>query len=51
MGGQSDPSSNVGDRLVWKDVQKNDTKNRTSETINRNIPHRGPSVTIFVCNL
>jgi len=27
-----------------------DTKNKTSETMNRIIPHRNPFVTIFVCN-
>ena len=49
MGGQVDPSSIVGDSLEWKNAQKNDTKNRTSDTINRIIPHRRPFVTIFVC--
>jgi len=50
VGGQVDPSSIVGDRLEWKNAQKNDTKNRTSDTINRIIPHRSPVVTIFVCS-
>ena len=50
MGGQVDPNSIVGDSLVWKNAQKNDTKNKTSETINRSIPHRSPFVTIFVRN-
>ena len=50
MGGQVDPNSIVGDKLEWKNVQKNDTKNRVSETINRIIPHRNPFVTIFVCS-
>jgi len=50
VGGQVDPSSIVGDSLVWKDVQKNDTKNRISDTINRIIPRRRPFVTNFVCN-
>ena len=45
-----DPSSLVGDSLVWKNAQKNDTKNKISETINRIIPHCGPFVTIFMCN-
>jgi len=49
VGGQVDPSSIVGDSLEWKNAQKNDTKNRTSDTINRIIPHRRPLVTIFVC--
>ena len=50
MGGQVDPSSIVGDKLEWKNAQKNDTKNKTSETINRIIAHRNPFVTIFVCS-
>ena len=50
VGGQVDPSSIVGDNLVWKNAQKNDTKNKISNTINRIIPHRMPFVTIFVCN-
>jgi hypothetical protein len=50
VGGQVDPSSIVGDRLLWKNAQKNDTKNRTSDTMNKIIPHRRPFVTIFVCN-
>ena len=40
----------MGDRLLWKNAQKNETKNRISETINRIIPHRSPFVTIFVCS-
>jgi hypothetical protein len=44
-----DPSSIVGDSLEWKNAQKNDTKNNTSDTINKIIPHRKPFVTIFVC--
>jgi hypothetical protein len=49
VGGQVDPSSIVGDRLLWKYAQKNDTKNRTSEMMNKIIPHRSPVVTGFVC--
>ena len=44
----ADPSSVVGDSLLWKNARKNDTKNRISETINRIIPHRSPLVTIYV---
>jgi len=33
VGGQVDPSSVVGDNLEWKNAQKNDTKNRISDTI------------------
>jgi len=50
VGGQVDPSSIVGDSLEWKNAQKNDTKNKTSETINRIIPHRKTFVTIFACS-
>jgi len=35
VGVQVDPSSIIGDNLVWKNAQKNDTKNRISETMNR----------------
>jgi len=49
VGGQVDPISIVGDSLLWKNAQKNDTKKRISETINRIMPHRRPFVTIFVC--
>jgi hypothetical protein len=49
VGGQGDPSSIIGD-FVWKNAQKNDTKNRISEKMNRIIPHCRPFVTIFVCN-
>jgi len=51
VGGQVDPSSIVDDSIAWKNAQKNDTKYKTSETINRIIHHRRPVVTIFVCNL
>jgi hypothetical protein len=52
VGGQVDPTSSsvVGDGLVWKNAQKNETKNKISETMNRIIPHCRPFVTIFVCN-
>lgn len=50
VGGHVDPNSMVGDSLEWKNAQKNDTKNNTSDTMNRIIPHRSPFVTIFVCN-
>jgi hypothetical protein len=49
VGGQVDPSSIIGDNLVWKNAQKNDTKNKVSETINRIIPYRRPFLIIFVC--
>lgn len=50
MGGHIDPNSIVGDSLLWKNAQKNDAKNNTSEIMNRIIPHRSPFVTIFVCS-
>ena len=50
MGGHIDPSSIVGDSLVWKNAQENVTKNKTTETIDRIIPYRKPFVTIFVCS-
>lgn len=48
VGGQQHPSSGVGDRLLWKNAQKNAKKNRTSDVINRIIPHRRPLVTYVV---
>ena len=50
MGGQVDPSSIVGDKIVWKNAQKNDTKNKTSDKMNKIISHRNPFVTILVCS-
>jgi hypothetical protein len=45
VGGQQQPSSGVGASLLWKNAQKNAKKNRTSDVINRIIPHRSPLVT------
>lgn len=45
VGGQQHPSSGVGASLLWKNAQKNAKKNRTSDVINRIIPHRSPLVT------
>jgi hypothetical protein len=47
-GGQQHPNSGVGDRLLWKNAQKNAKKNKTSEVINRIIPQRSPFVTYVV---
>ena len=47
-GGHVDPSSMVGDSLLWKNAQKKAKKNSTSDVINRIIPHRSPIVTDFV---
>jgi hypothetical protein len=46
-GGQTLPKSTVGERLLWKKAQKKDKKKKTSDTINRIIPHRSPSSTIL----
>jgi hypothetical protein len=45
VGGQAHPSSGVGDKLLWKNAQKKAKKNKTSEVMNRIIPHRSPFVT------
>lgn len=45
VGGQAHPNSGVGERLLWKNAQKNAKKNRTSDVINKIIPHRRPLVT------
>jgi hypothetical protein len=42
------PNSIVGDKLLWKKAQKKEIKKKISETINRIIPHRSPSVTTCV---
>jgi hypothetical protein len=49
VGGQVEPSSIVGDNLLWKNAQKNEMKKNTSETIKRIIPQRNPLVTFLVC--
>lgn len=48
VGGHAQPSSGVGDRLLWKNAQKNAKKNRTSDVMNRIIPQRSPFVTYDV---
>jgi hypothetical protein len=40
----------VGDKLLWKKAQKNLTKKKISETINKIIPQRNPKITGKVCN-
>jgi len=45
VGGHAQPISGVGDRLLWKNAQKNAKKNNTSEVINRIIPQRNPVIT------
>lgn len=49
-GGHVHPNSGVGERLLWKKAQKNETKNITSEIINKIIPIRNPVVTALVWN-
>ena len=49
-GGQRDPNSMAGDRLLWKKAQKKDKKKSTSDVINRIIPHRNPTPTFQVCS-
>lgn len=49
-GGQNNPNSNVGFNLLWKKAQKNEKKNKTSDVINKIIPHFIPSVTFRVWN-
>ena len=49
VGGQQFPISIVGDNLLWKKAQKKEKKNRTSDTINKIIPHRRPIATTLVC--
>jgi len=48
-GGQSWPNSIVGEILLWKNAQKKDIKNRTSETIKRTIPIFNPFITASGC--
>jgi hypothetical protein len=50
IGGQVLPNSIVGERLLWKKAQKNLTKKKISETINKIIPQRKPKVTGIVCS-
>jgi len=48
-GGQIEPISIFGDKLLWKKAQKKLKKKKISETINKAIPQRKPSSTIDVC--
>jgi len=45
VGGQAQPNSGVGERLLWKNAQKKAKKKSTSDVINKIIPHRRPLVT------
>jgi hypothetical protein len=46
LGGHIIPMSQLGDRLLWKNAQKNEKKKRTSDKIKRIIPHRNPETTM-----
>ena len=48
VGGQWDPISMLGERLEWKNAQKNEMKKKISEIINRIIPIFRPLITFFV---
>ena len=48
-GGHIEPTSILGDKLLWKNAQKNLKKKKISETINKIIPQRNPNSTIDVC--
>lgn len=48
LGGQIIPNSGVGDNLLWKNAQKKEIKKKTSEVINKIIPHRNPIDTFIV---
>jgi hypothetical protein len=48
-GGQQAPTPTSGDRLAWKNAQKNERKKKHSDKINRIIPHLILVSTTFVC--
>jgi len=50
VGGQCRPISIVGDSLLWKNAQKKEKKNNTSEVIKRIMPHCSPFTTTEVCS-
>lgn len=50
FGGHNCPISTEGEMLLWKNPQKNDEKNRTSEAMNRTIPVFRPFVTSLKCS-
>jgi hypothetical protein len=49
-GGHTDPNSTVGANAAWKNAQKNDTKNITSDRMNSNTPILNPFCTTNVCH-
>lgn len=48
LGGQIPPISILGDKLLWKNAQKKETKKKTSDKINNNIPNFKPFNTHIV---
>jgi hypothetical protein len=50
LGGQLNPISEEGDKLPWKNAQKNEKKNIISEIINRHMPSLIPVCTLIVWN-
>jgi hypothetical protein len=50
IGGHCIPISIEGERLLWKNAQKNEEKNNTSEAINKIIPSFILEVTFLVCS-
>jgi hypothetical protein len=40
VGGQVQPISGVGAKALWKNAQKNEKKNKTSDKMNKIIPNR-----------
>lgn len=48
VGGHLRPSSKFGERLEWKNPQKNEIKKKISDVINNIIPHFNPRVTCLV---
>ncbi|KAF2886833.1 hypothetical protein ILUMI_19340 [Ignelater luminosus] len=51
LGGHVIPNSMAGDNLLWKNPQKNETKNNTSDVMKRIIPHRSPRATGSVLSI
>jgi len=50
FGGHNNPISKVGDNLLWKNDQKKEAKNKTSDKINKIIPIFILEITFSVCN-
>tara|TARA_B100000614_G_scaffold262464_1_gene296093 strand:+ start:750 stop:1100 length:351 start_codon:yes stop_codon:yes gene_type:complete len=48
IGGQIPPMCNSGPNELWKNAQKNEKKNITSDTMNNNIPYLRPLCTTKV---